>query len=172
MTEPLVHFQATTLQVSILRLKFPEGHEYAALSREFGLPWPLAPNTVAKGDGVRVLWLGPTEWVVEQLPAAEVAARAARACGATLHHVADVSEGRVVFELAGPKARELLAKGCSLDLHPRVFAPGQCAQTLLQHANIMLESLEGGALRFYTDRSIAQWVAAWLEDAALEYRGG
>jgi len=36
----------------------------------------------------------------------------------------------------------------------------------------MLESLEGGALRFYTDRSIAQWVGAWLEDAALEYRGG
>ena len=70
------------------------------------------------------------------------------------------------------KAREMLAKGCSLDLHPRVFAPGQCAQTLLQHANIMLESLDGGALRFYTDRSIAEWVAAWLEDAALEYRGG
>ena len=80
MTEPLVHFRPTTLQVCILRLKFPEGHEYAALGREFGLPWPVTPNTVAKGEGVRVLWLGPNEWVVEQLSAAEVAARAARAC--------------------------------------------------------------------------------------------
>ena len=91
--------------------------------------------------------------------------------------VRDLNDGRSVSGMdyeayESMAARELLAKGCSLDLHPRVFAPGQCAQTLLQHANIMLESLEGGALRFYTDRSIAQWVAAWLEDAALEYRGG
>ena len=171
MTEPQVQFRSSQVQVCILRLKFPEGHEYAALGREFGLPWPVVPNTVANGDGVKVLWLGPSEWVVEEMPTTDVVARAARACGTTLHHVADVSEGRVVFEITGPKTRELLAKGCSLDLHPRMFAPGQCAQTLLQHANVMLESLDGGAVRFYTDRSIAQWVTAWLEDAALEYRG-
>ena len=59
MTEPLVHFRPTTLQVCILRLKFPEGHEYAALGREFGLPWPVTPNTVAKGDVTRDIIAAP-----------------------------------------------------------------------------------------------------------------
>lgn len=168
-TTPVVCRQ-TTLSVCILRLKFPEGHEFEALGREFGVNWPLTPNTTASGDGVKVLWLGPTEWVVEHLPTVEVAARAARACGDTLHHVADVSEGRVVFELEGPKAREVLNKGCSLDLHPQAFGAGQCAQTLLHHANILLEATGPDRYRFYTDRSIARWVAAWLDDAMLEYR--
>ena len=29
-------------------------------------------------------------------------------------------------------------KGCSLDLHPRSFRPGQCAQTLLARGGIIL----------------------------------
>ncbi len=169
---PPVSFRQTTLTVGILRLKFPAGHEFEALGREFGVRWPLVPNTTATGEDVKVLWLGPSEWVVEHLPAADIAVRAARACGDTPHHVADVSEGRVVFELAGPKAREVLAKGCSLDLHPRVFAVGQCAQTLLHHANILLDACGPDRFRFYTDRSLAAWMTAWLEDATLEYRAG
>ena len=167
---PPVTCRSTTLQVCILRLKFPAGHEFEALGREFGVNWPLSPNTTATGESVKVLWLGPAEWVVEHLPAADVAARAARACGVTLHHVADVSEGRVVFEIEGPKAREVLNKGCSLDLHPRSFGVGQCAQTLLHHANILLDACGPDRYRFYTDRSIADWVGAWLADATLEYR--
>ena len=167
-----VTFRQTTLAVCILRLKFPAGHEPEALGREFGVNWPIAPNTTAAGEGVKVLWLGPSEWVIEHLPATEVIARAARACGDTLHHVAEVSEGRVVFELEGPKAREVLSKGCSLDLHPRVFGAGQCAQTLLHHANILLEASGSDRFRFYTDRSLAGWMSAWLADATLEYRAG
>lgn len=167
-----VKFRQTTLQVCILRLKFPGGHEFEALGREFGVHWPLAPNTTATGEAVKVLWLGPAEWVIEHLPAAEVSARAARACGATLHHVADVSEGRVVYELEGPKAREVLTKGCSLDLHPQAFGVGQCAQTLLHHANILLDACGPDRFRFYTDRSIAAWMTTWLEDATVEYRAG
>ena len=169
---PAVVCRRTTLQVCILRLKFPSGDEFEALGREFGVSWPLTPNTTAAGDGVKVLWLGPAEWVVEHLPAAEVSARAARACGDTQHHVADVGEGRVVFELEGPRARDVLNKGCSLDLHPRRFGVGQCAQTLLHHANILLEACGHDRYRFYTDRSIATWLAAWLDDAMLEYHAG
>ena len=110
--------------------------------------------------------------LMDAIDPARFIARAARACGDTLHHVAEVSEGRVVFELEGPKAREVLSKGCSLDLHPRVFGAGQCAQTLLHHANILLEASGSDRFRFYTDRSLAGWMSAWLADATLEYRAG
>lgn len=162
----------STTSVAILRLKFPGAEVFPALAREFATVWPTAPNSVsASGDG-RILWLAPGEWALLGLPVDALRQRAARACGTTLHHVAEVSEGRVIFDLRGAKARDLLSKGCSLDLHRQVFGPGQCAQTLLQHANVLIDVLQGGHAPHYRltcDRSVAQWVAAWLADAAIEY---
>ncbi|MGH6941378.1 sarcosine oxidase subunit gamma, partial [Hypericibacter sp.] len=85
--------------------------------------------------------------------------------------VTDVSEARSCILVAGPKARELLARGISVDLHPRVFGPGRCAQTGLAGANIFLEqiddrpSFEISVLNSFTDHL---W--RWLESAGEDYR--
>ena len=44
----------------------------------------------------------------------------------------DVGSGYTVLEISGAQAREALARGCPLDLHPRVFKTGQCAQSHFQ----------------------------------------
>jgi sarcosine oxidase subunit gamma len=59
--------------------------------------------------------------------------RAAHA-GARRLYAVDVSASRAVIELAGAQARAVLAKGCGLDLHPRSFTAGRCAQTVLARA--------------------------------------
>ena len=41
----------------------------------------------------------------------------------------DVTEARTAIAVAGPRARELMAKATSLELHPRVFRVGLCDQT-------------------------------------------
>ena len=64
--------------------------------------------------------------------------RSRRTLAGATRHVADVSHGRTVFAIAGPGAIGLLAHGCSLDLHPRVFAPGRCAQTLFAQVPALL----------------------------------
>lgn len=154
---------------SVLRLGPHDPGLYVALTREFGLDWPARPNTVSHAAAT-VLWLAPREWAVVGLPADEVGARAARACGATLHHVADAGGGRVQFELSGAHARTVLAKGCSLDLHPRAFAPDACAQSLLAQVPVLLAAGgAAGAWRLWADASWARFLRAWLVDAAVEF---
>ena len=99
-----------------------------------GTPLPVVPNTGSDA----VLWLGPAEWLV--FGASERQLRAA--LGDTPGSVVDVSANRVVYELSGPDAREVLEQGCSIDLHPRAFGPGRCAQTMLARANVVLHQLD------------------------------
>ena len=114
---------------------------------------PLAPNTVV-GDAV---WLGPDEWLVlgglEQdyadMPAA-----------------VDVSANRVCFELSGQGAADVLARGCALDLHPSVFSPGRCAQTLLARAQVILYRTDEHVFRLLVRPSFAGYLRAWFRECS------
>jgi sarcosine oxidase subunit gamma len=88
------------------------------------------------------------------------------AAGAT---AVDVSANRTTLVVRGSRARELLEFGCPIDLHPSVFGPGRCAQTLLARANVLIwfVSDEPEPLyRLLVRPSFAAYVAAWLADAA------
>jgi sarcosine oxidase subunit gamma len=90
------------------------------------------------------------------------------------HHAAltDVSDLHVVFEIAGPSSRELLAKGCALDLHPREFKTGSCAPTAFARVRATLLQLDDAPrFRLFVERSYAQYVWDWLVDAAVEFSG-
>jgi sarcosine oxidase subunit gamma len=139
---------------------------------------PREPNTTAPVPGGTALWLGPDEWLVVggAPPAGDDGARAAAAIERSLRALAgdafvtfvDVSSNRVVLDLAGPCALEVLMKGCALDLHPRAFGPGRCAQTALAGAQVILEHSSAGAWHIYVRRSFAPYLAAWLADALAE----
>ena len=117
--------------------------------------FPTDPNTTAEVDGRFVLWLGPDEWLVLGATEADFADSAA---------AVDVSASRVAFDLSGEDAADVLAQGCSLDLHPSAFPPGRCAQTLLARAQVIL--VRGGeAWTILVRPSFAGYLRAWLEDA-------
>jgi sarcosine oxidase subunit gamma len=120
-----------------------------ALERALGLR-PATPNTVAEGDGFRVLWLGPDEFLI-----------VGRAALGALRHV-DVTHNREIFRVA---RRDVLAKGCGLDLDPRVFPSGRCAQSLLARTQVILEA-QGEEVLVYVRPSYAAYLRAWLSDAA------
>ena len=123
-----------------------------------GSPLPVVPNTGSEA----VLWLGPDQWLV--FGASEQQLRAA--LGDTTGSVVDVSANRVVFELSGPGARELLEQGCAIDLHPRAFGPGRCAQTLLARANVVLHQVDDApTYRLLVRPSFAGYLRRWLRDA-------
>ena len=135
---------------------------------------PLTPNTAAvTARGWTVLWLGPDEWLATG-PAAEDAALV-EALGTSLDgkHCAltDVSAMYATLALSGPQAREVLMKGCRLDLHPRAFAPGACVQTALARAQVILHQTDDDPSFEITVRnSFAHYLATWLLDALAEYR--
>jgi sarcosine oxidase subunit gamma len=132
-----------------------------------GVPLPLTPNRVAATGTVRVLWLGPDEWlVVEEGDAPGLLPRLERAVGGRPAAIHDLSSSRALIDIRGSGSRALLAAGCGLDLHPRAFEPGQCAQTLLAHVPVILDQLdEQPHYRLLVRRSYARWLYARLTDA-------
>ena len=78
--------------------------------------------------------------------------------------------GSVSWSLAGSNARDVLAKGMTLDLDPQRFRAGDCARSLLARVPVLLHR-PGDALVYEVTaaRSYAEHVRNWLEDAALEY---
>jgi len=131
-----------------------------------GLPLPLEPNRVAAMGAARVLWLGPDEWLVTATEGGEggLGERLARTEGA---FVTDLSSSRAVIAVSGAAARRLLEAGCGIDLHPRKFAPGDCAQTLLARVPVIIDQVAPApAYRVFVRRSLACWLARWMIDAA------
>jgi sarcosine oxidase subunit gamma len=136
------------------------------------VPLPLEPNRVATMREVRSLWLGIGEWLITVPHGAipELPARLARAIEGERAQLSDLSGSRVVLAIEGARARALLEKGCGLDLHPRAFTPGRCAQTLLSGVPVILDQTGATAYRLFVRRSLARWLCEWLIDAAQEFR--
>ncbi|MQA28085.1 MAG: sarcosine oxidase subunit gamma [Micromonosporaceae bacterium] len=144
-----------------------------------GLPFPRRVGEVAGAGSRHVLWLGPDWWLASGPPEpcpdpgleAELAGRlrSAAACQAS---VVDLSAHFTTLELSGPRARAVLAHGCSLDLHPRAFGAGRCAQTMVAKAQAVLHQvaeIPAASYRILVRASFADYFARWLLDAMLEY---
>ncbi|WP_164886881.1 sarcosine oxidase subunit gamma [Piscinibacter defluvii] len=112
----------------------------AAASRALGLALPVQPCTSTANGVSRVVWAGPDDWfVIGPKGQAEVIESQLRTALGGMHHaITDVSSGYTVVQLGGAAVRDVLAQGCPLDLHPRVFKPGACAGSHFFKASIWL----------------------------------
>jgi sarcosine oxidase subunit gamma len=144
-----------------------------AVGLALDLHLPLEPNTVVRAEEFTALWLGPDEWLLvgPRAGGRDLESRIRRAAGDEPVSVTDVSAQRTTLLVAGPRARDLLAHGCSLDLHPRAFGTGRCAQTTLGRAQIVLVARDEPGAGFWVlvRSSFAGYLADWLLDAAKEY---
>ena len=157
-----------------LRLDPEDADALTAAGAALGGALPLTPNSAATtAGGWSVLWLGPDEWLVTG-PAARAAALAdalGNALESKHHALCDVSAMYATLALSGPRACEVLMKGCRLDLHPRAFAPGTCVQTALARAQVILHQTDDAPAYEITVRnSFSVYLATWLLDAMAEYR--
>ncbi len=118
----------------------------AAVATVLGVQPPLEPNTVASHGTYKAFWLGPNEWLIHTPEDGEATLIGALniARGGLHTAVTDVSDYYVVIQMRGDKAAEVLARACPLDLHPRAFPEGGCAQTVFAHASILVHQVDGG----------------------------
>ncbi len=162
---------------TMTNLRFlPDGPAAAGVASVLGATPPTRPNTWVAGRAGTIIWLGPDEWLVISdlaVPAtqeADLRAVVAAFGGAAV----DVSGQRVTLTLRGPRVRDILAKGCPMDLHPRVFRPGCSAQTTLGLAGVVLLAREtfDKTIEFtvLVRQSFANYLADWIIDAAEEFR--
>jgi sarcosine oxidase, subunit gamma len=160
----------------------PGGPAAAAVGKALGGELPAAPCTSTRGTSTRgtsgqvgeveVLWLGPDEWLVIAAPQRqrELEGLLRTAIGGEHGAVVDVSAQRTALSLSGPAAREVLARGCAIDLDPRIAPAGTCVQTLLARTGLTIVVRDERASDFLllVRASFAQYLAAWLVDACTD----
>jgi len=144
----------------------------AAVRAALGVDLPTAPNTTATGNGLVALWCGPAEWLLVGPAGAEgaIAEALEEALAGQSVGIVDVTEGRTVFRLSGPMARDVMSMGCPLDLHPRSFGPSRCAQSFLARSTIVLHQVDDApTYDVFVERSQADYMLTWFETAAAPY---
>ena len=140
-----------------------------------GAALPTDCNTVTRSGDTSVLWLGPDEWLV--LGAVDSQDALCERIGSAVegHHAAvvDVTDNSTVLRLSGPRASDVIAKACPIDLHLRAFDTDAVVQTYLAHVDVTIWRTEDGdGFDILLRRSFAEHLWRWLIDAGTEYGVG
>lgn len=138
-----------------------------------GQELPAAPNTFSQGDH-RLCWLGPDEWQVITTPENVRSSVEQLEVALEGQHVAinDLSGGQVCLHFSGDSAAEVLARGCTLDLHPTAFRPGDCAQTGLAKATVLIACIDAAPVyEIIVRRSFSEYLLRWLRQSPISPAG-
>jgi heterotetrameric sarcosine oxidase gamma subunit len=103
----------------------------------YGKPAPGKPQAV-EAPGALLIWSGPDQFLVLSARDAGSAREKARLAFAGLASLSEQSDARSLIRISGAKARDMLAKVCSLDLHPAIFPAGTAAATSIDHTPVNL----------------------------------
>ncbi|AJZ63091.1 sarcosine oxidase subunit gamma [Paraburkholderia fungorum] len=144
----------------------------SAVESVLGCRPPEKANTLARGNGYDMLWLGPDEWLVRSATAhdatrpAPLLAKLGAAFAGVFASAVDIGSGYTVLEISGTRSREVLARGCPLDLHPKLFGVGQCAQSHYFKASMTLLPTGADSFDIVVRRSFADYFVKMMLDAA------
>jgi methylglutamate dehydrogenase subunit D len=140
-----------------------------AAQQAFGTHLPSNP-TVTSGEEFAFVWSGRDQWLALGPPSATpMETRLGMALGA---HASIVDQGgsRNLLELRGPRVRDVLAKGVSIDLHPRAFRTGNVAVTTASHRAVHLwQVADEPVYRLLVVRTYFDSLWRWLAGSAAEY---
>jgi sarcosine oxidase, subunit gamma len=137
-----------------------------AAARAFGLALPEEACR-AQADGERAaLWLGPDEQLLlaQAGDAARLQAELDAALQGLAHSLVEVSQRQVGIAVGGPRARDLIASACPLDLDPESFPVGMCTRTLFAKAEVVLWRRSAEEYHLEIARSFADYVLDWMRE--------
>jgi sarcosine oxidase subunit gamma len=88
----------------------------------------------------------------------------------SLAAVTDQSDGRIVLEISGSRARDALAKGIAIDIDAVAFKVGDAAQTSASHIGLQVALIDKKpTFEIISARSTAASLWSWLMASASEY---
>ncbi len=121
-----------------------------------------------------LLQVGPQRWLVvdrrDRLESLTASLATSLDRATTGLVVTDLSQARTVLRIGGGKARDVLAKGCALDLHPGVFPVGSCTATSVAGLAAVLVAVDDApTYDLHVARTYGQYVWEWICEAAAEY---
>ena len=150
-----------------------ELHLARAMQQSLGLETP-GPNRRATSGETDLIWQEPGRWLLRAPSSfATKAIAALGALGALGAHddllISDFSHGLVLFEVSGPRCRDMLAKCIPLDLDPRVFGLDHTAATRAHHIDVWLWRRAENVYEIACELSYARDLRHHLIDAGREF---
>lgn len=140
------------------------------MREDFRIELPTVPRRIANGQ-TSAIWVGPDRWLIMRAAAtSDDVARSLASSLAGLGTVVDLGHAVALLRVSGVRARDTLAKGVPIDLHPRAFQTGHVALTSVSNIAVQLwQTGEEPTYEIAVPRSCAQSFLAWLAHSAAEF---
>ena len=113
----------------------------SSASEVLNTPLPTRPNTYITIDSLKIIWLGPYEWLVigeKEDDKRDLFLKLKNSIGSQDASVTDVSENRTVIRIMGTNLFILLAKFLNLNLDNSLNSSSSVAQTLFIKVPVIL----------------------------------
>ena len=129
-----------------------------------GQPLPEAMNCW-HGEHPVIARIAPDTWLLisAKQEAAELMDAVRAACAKQSFAVTDVSDSHATIVVEGPRAFEILVRGCGLDI--ATLAADACLRTRFAQLPILLRRAAGDRYELIVDRAVVKYLFDWLQDA-------
>ena len=154
----IVHYKKSTLQIASLNLE--------------NLKFPEAAMQVNSNKDTRILWSGPSNWLLISTKK-DILSSIQKICDDKNFAVTDLSHSRAIIELKGNHSKEVLKKGCPINLNE--FKVNNCANSIFHGITITIDMISNDpeTFRIFGLRSFGESLYHSITDACLEdgYKG-
>ena len=149
----IVHYKKSTLQIALLNLD--------------NLKFPEATMQVNSNKDTRILWSGPSNWLLVSTKK-DVLNSIQKICDDKNFAVTDLSHSRAIIELKGSNSKEVLKKGCPINLNE--FKVNNCANSVFHGITITIDMISNDpeTFRIFALRSFGESLYHSITDACLE----
>jgi len=154
----IVHYKKSTLQIASLNLD--------------NLKFPEVAMLVNSNKDTRILWSGPSNWLLVSTKK-DILSSVQKICDDKNFAVTDLSHSRAIIELKGSNSKEVLKKGCPINLNE--FKVNNCANSIFHGITITIDMISNDpeTFRIFALRSFGESLHHSITDACLEdgYKG-
>ena len=154
----IVHYKKLTKQIVSLNLD--------------NLKFPEATMKVNSNKDTRILWSGPSNWLLVSTKK-DILNSVQKICDNKNFAVTDLSHSRAIIELKGSNSKEVLKKGCPINLNE--FKVNNCANSVFHGITITIDMVSNDpeTFRIFALRSFGESLYHSITDACLEdgYQG-
>lgn len=154
-----------------LRLNPNNKNFMAICGKILGTILPTKPNTYNKIDKIKIVWLGPDEWLIIYNDENNILEKLQHELGNLETSATDISENRTIINVSGDKVNILLSKFLVLDLEKNLSNESSCAQTLFVKVPILLlrnnKKNQIQDIDILTNRSHANYIYKLLLDGMI-----
>jgi len=149
----IVHYKKSTLQIASLNLE--------------NLKFPEAAMQVNSNKDTRILWSGPNNWLLVSTKK-DILNSVQKICDDKNFAVTDLSHSRAIIELKGSNSKEVLKKGCPINLNE--FKVNNCANSIFHGITITIDMISNDpeTFRIFALRSFGESLYHSITDACLE----